>query len=71
MTLKKVEPIKLDRNNVDEVLDRTREKEFESVIIFGFKERGIHVMQSGTHSNLEIMGALDAAKHHVWESSFG
>jgi hypothetical protein len=66
MTLKKVASLKLDRNKVSEVLDDAKSREYESVIVFGFKDKMITVMPSGTTNKLELLGALEAAKQHMW-----
>jgi hypothetical protein len=66
MSLKKVEPVKLDRNKVNEVLDDAKDREFEAVIVFGFKDKLVTVMPSGTTNKLELIGALEVAKQHMW-----
>lgn len=38
----------------------------DTVIVFAFIGGQVHIRASGTHSNLELMGALEAAKQHVW-----
>lgn len=42
---------------------------FETAIVFGFKDGKMHIRASASKSTLEILGALDAAKAHVWEAS--
>jgi hypothetical protein len=66
MTLKKIEPAKLDRNKVGEVLDDAKSRGYEAVIVFGFKDKMITVMPSGARNKLELLGALEAAKQHMW-----
>ena len=66
MRLTQVEPIKLDRNRVGEVLAEAAEREYEAVIVFGFKDKLVTVMPSGTTNTLELIGALEAAKQHLW-----
>lgn len=69
MTLKQVEPIKLDRNKVGQVLEEAAEREFETVFVLGLKDRTISVMMSGSTNNLEVLGALEMAKQHLWDNS--
>ncbi len=59
----------LDPNRVREVLQDAMEEEFTSVIVFGFKDKLINIKQSGSPNSLELMGALEAAKQHVWRST--
>jgi hypothetical protein len=54
-------------SNVEEVLDIVKEEEFNSVIIFGFKEDMIHIFKSDTEDSLRVLGALERAKQALWE----
>ena len=69
MTLKQVEPVKLDVNNVKQVLEDAVEKDFHAVIVFGYKDDRIHVMKSGIKGVVEVLGALEAVKQDLWSGS--
>ncbi len=69
MELKQVEPIRLDVNNVKQVLADAVEKDFHAVIVFGYKDDRIHVMKSGIKGVVEVIGALEAVKQDLWSGS--
>jgi hypothetical protein len=50
-----------------EVLEWAKAQEFETVIVFGFKDGDIHTRTSACEDCLRIRGALDAAKEEFWE----
>ena len=56
-------------NDVVKTLREAIELDFNSVIIFGFKEGQIYVESSGAEDNLKLIGALEMAKHHILSSS--
>ncbi len=66
MSLKLADPVKLDVNGVNEILDMAREREFNAVIIFGYKDDMVHVIKSGIKGTIEVIGALEAAKQNLW-----
>lgn len=41
----------------------------ETVIVFCFEGGRVHIRTSGVRSNLELIGALDAAKQQVWSNA--
>lgn len=43
--------------------------EFDSVIVFGFKDGSIVIQASNIEDNLRMIGALEAAKQRVWENA--
>ncbi len=43
-------------------------KQFESVIVLGFKEGKIYTTSSGNDCRLKMVGALESAKHHILEN---
>jgi hypothetical protein len=69
MKLSEAKAPSLDPNRVREVLQDAMEEEFTSVIVFGFKDKLINIKQSGSPNSLELIGALEAAKQHVWRST--
>jgi len=42
---------------------------FVSVVIFGFKDRQVHIKHSSMVNELELFGALEAAKMQLWGRS--
>jgi hypothetical protein len=59
----------LDPNHVRDVLQDAMDEGFTSVIVFGFKDKIVNIKQSGSPNSLELMGALEAAKQHIWRSA--
>lgn len=41
----------------------------DTVIVFCFVVGRVHIKTSGVHSNLELMGALEAAKQQLWSNA--
>ncbi len=64
--MKVAEVVEFDPYKVTDILEEAKDRGFESVIVFGFKNKLVTTMTSGTASNLEIIGALEAAKQHLW-----
>lgn len=60
--MKVVEPIKLDRNGVREVLTEALAEDFEQVYVIGFKAKRVHLKGSKLDSNIEMIGLLKCAK---------
>lgn len=56
-------------NTSAQILKEAIYEEFETVIVFGFKKSRVHIKTSGLHSNLELMGALEAAKQQLWSNA--
>lgn len=56
------------QESVTDILEESKGKGFETVIVLGIKDGSTHIRASRWHSRLEVMGALEYAKHHVWES---
>ena len=52
-----------------DLLDEAKVNEFETVIVFGFKEGAVTITASAVHHNLELMGALEAAKQQIWNAA--
>ena len=42
--------------------------DFESVIVFGFKDGKITIQSSDIEDNIRLIGALEAAKQNVWNN---
>ena len=49
-----------------ELLEWAITEEYQSVIIFGFKDEKIHSRSSKNNGTLELLGALEAAKIDMW-----
>lgn len=56
-------------NTSTPVLQEAIDAKFDTVIIFGFVGSRVHIKTSGVHSNLELMGALEAAKQQLWSNA--
>lgn len=56
-------------NTSAQVLQEAIDANFQTVIIFGFDGGKVHIKTSGLHSNLELMGALEAAKQQLWSNA--
>jgi hypothetical protein len=57
------------KTDADEVLQEAIGKGFRTVIVIGINGEGTQVRSSAFASRLEILGALEAAKQHVWGAS--
>lgn len=56
--------------NAREILENAIKQELHSVIVFGIlPDGGLAVMSSANRNVLEVMGALEAAKLHLWSES--
>lgn len=49
------------------ILEEAINEDYETVIVFGFKDGEIHTRHSASKDCLEIIGALDRAKDEFWE----
>lgn len=64
-----VDLVRIDRNYLEDarsLLGKAMEMEFESVILFGFKQGRIYVQSSAHPDILKLIGALEAAKLELW-----
>jgi hypothetical protein len=52
------------------VLKAAMEENFKTVMVFGFDGETVSIMASQNHSNLELIGALEAAKQELWLSTY-
>ena len=58
---------KADVNNTStQVLQECIDMRPETVIVFAFDGSRVHIKTSSLKSNLELIGALDAAKMQIW-----
>ena len=57
------------KQEAKEVLEEAIEQNFDSVILFGYKDGNIHIKHSSNHSTLEQLGALSAAQIHLWTNT--
>lgn len=53
-------------NTSSAILQEAIDAKFQTVIVFGFVDGRVHIKTSGVQSNLEIIGALEAAKMQLW-----
>lgn len=67
--MKVVEPIKLDRNGVRDVLNEAIAEDFEQVYVIGFKGKQAHFKGSKLDSNMEMIGAIEMCKMQIYEQS--
>lgn len=49
-------------------LEDAAAQEFDSVIVFGFRDGQISITSSACPDILRVIGALDRAKTHLWEA---
>lgn len=56
--------LKADAN---EFLDSVKKDNYETVIVFGYKNGGVQIRMNRMKSRLELMGALEAAKAEIWK----
>lgn len=55
--------------SVEAALDEAKGQGFETVIVLGFKGGQSFIRSSNWKLNrMEMLGALEYAKHHVWEA---
>jgi len=55
-----------EHNGVKEILEESITHNFNSVIVFGFKDGQVRIKKSKVSNNLELIGALEAAKTQIW-----
>ena len=55
-------------HSVRETLEDAASQEFDSVIVFGFRDGQINIKSSDCPDVLRVIGALDRAKSHLWEA---
>lgn len=56
-------------NTSEQVLQEAIDLKPDTVIVFCFVGSRVHIKTSGIHSNLELIGALEAAKQQVWSNA--
>lgn len=56
-------------NTSKQVLQEAIDMNPDTVIVFAFDGSKVHIKTSGIHSNLELMGALEAAKQQIWSNA--
>jgi hypothetical protein len=47
------------------LLEDCKTEEFSSVIVLGFKNQTVRILQSKQYNTLELLGALDMAKQEI------
>lgn len=55
------------KQDAREVLEECIKAEYETVIVFGFKDGLIHSRHSATVDTLRLIGALTVARDEFWE----
>lgn len=55
------------RQNTKEILEDELKQDYETVIVFGFKNGSIFTRHSENINCLEIIGALTVAREEFWE----
>ena len=48
-----------------ELLADAIERDFETVVILGFKDGNVHIQRSAMVSRIGLLGAIEEAKHHI------
>lgn len=64
--------IRIDGRHIDDakaLLEEAAGMEFESVIVFGMRDGQIFVSSSAHRDTLKLIGALEAAKIHLWQET--
>ena len=57
----------LIHRDAKEVLEDAIKEDFETIIIFGFRDGKVFTRKSRSKNALELLGALRAAECEVWE----
>ncbi len=61
-------PRPLERS-VETTLEEAKGKDFETVIVLGIKDGRTYINSSRWRlSRMELLGAVEYAKHHIWEA---
>ena len=55
------------KQDAKEVLEDMLKSDFETVIVFGFKNGKIFTRHSAAINTLEVIGALTVAREYFWE----
>jgi len=55
-------------DNVQEILYEAEHRLLQSVVVVGTDSEGRAHFASTSNSKMELLGALEAAKMHVWEN---
>lgn len=61
-------PSKSEKNEVETVLKEALDERYDEVILFGFKDGLTHIKRSKIEHTLKTIGALEAAKIHLWRT---
>ena len=56
------------REDATDLLTQAVDQGFETVIILGFKDGLVHIQRSAMVSRLQLLGAIEEAKHHILEN---
>lgn len=68
-TITRLVPKGTIENTSTPVLQEAIDMHPDTVIVFCFVGGRVHIKISGVHSNLELMGALEAAKQQLWSNA--
>ena len=52
-------------DDAKKVLTEACDRDFETVIVIGFKDGNVHIKSSGWKSTASLVGAIELAKHHI------
>jgi len=53
-------------NEVKEIIESIKELNPESLIVFAFKNKQIHIKSCRVNDTMKVIGALEAAKIQLW-----
>lgn len=54
--------------DANEVLAEAIEQDFETVVVLGLKNGNVNIRRSAMISRLQLLGAIEEAKHHILEN---
>lgn len=63
----KVIPTITEQHQVIQILEDVKKEEYDTIIVFGYKNGEVNVHGSGFVDRTRIIGALEIAKHVVWD----
>lgn len=69
MKVVSVQQAKSDTNAVRDVLQEAIDENFTSVMVVGFKDGQVMFRRSKLDNTIEFLGAIEAAKMQLWEST--
>jgi len=55
-------------SDANEVLAEAMEQGFEAVVVLGLKDGNLNIRRSAVISRLQLLGAIEEAKHHVLDN---